>query len=85
MGKSVLLLTFAVPHLWHNITLPVTILHKTKNIAGMGKDANLEGCYYNSALATHFKPKDWWRPILLHHSHRKRFVYRHDGKIDNNP
>ena len=30
--------------------LPVIILlHKTKDIAGVGKDASLEGCYYNSA------------------------------------
>jgi len=27
--------------------LPVTILPKTKDIADMGKDANLEDCYYN--------------------------------------
>jgi len=34
--------------------LAVTILYKTKDIAGMSKDANLEGCYYNSALPTLF-------------------------------
>jgi len=68
--------------------LPATILHKTKDIAGMGKDANLEGCYNNSALPTlFFKPKAWWRPISLqHHSHRWRAVYRDmNGKIDNTP
>jgi len=29
---------------------PVTIMHRTKDIAGMGKDANIEGRYYNPAL-----------------------------------